>query len=360
MANRSTKTADRKLAQKLADTWEEAGRRSMIESQARKVVSDIYQMINASPLASPSVAEYMTRWLGQKKSEVRPITLRHYEDTISEFAKWLGSRAAEPMHGIHLQEIAAWRDQVAARSTASTANLKLKILRIMFMAAWRDGIILDNPPAKLKLLKTQPSIRRGFSPSELQALLKVVAGEWRGMVLLGLYTGQRLRDIATLTWAQIDAENRTIRFLTSKTSRRQMIPMVPVVSSYLAELPSSDDPTAAVFPSAAAIVRRNRATSALSGAFFGILVSAGLAQKRSDAGSNDGGQGRSGRRRQNELCFHSLRHSATTLLKMSGATEAVVRDIIGHESAVVSQHYTHVGIGDRRAALDKLAAIDLD
>jgi integrase len=136
--------------------------------------------------------------------------------------------------------------------------------------------------------------------------------------------------------------------------------MVPAVTSFLADLPSSDDPAAAVFPNAAAIVRSNRTTSALSAAFHGILVSAGLVEARPPEHGSTSGLGRSGRRRQNELSFHSLRHSATTMLKMAGAAEATVREIIGHNSALVSRLYTHVGDRDKREALAKLAAINLD
>ena len=106
--------------------------------------------------------------------------------------------------------------------------------------------------------------------------------------------------------------------------------------------------------------RSNRTTSALSAAFHGILVSAGLVEARPPEHGSTSGLGRSGRRRQNELSFHSLRHSATTMLKMAGAAEATVREIIGHNSALVSRLYTHVGDRDKREALAKLAAINLD
>jgi integrase len=177
--------------------------------------------------------------------------------------------------------------------------------------------------------------------------------------LMGLYTGQRLRDIASVTWAQVDLDEGAIRFTTSKTGRHQVIPMVPAVVSFLSERPSSDDPAAAVFPNAAAVVRRNRTTSALSGAFHGILVRAGLVEARPSKHGRTSGLGRSGRRQQNELSFHSLRHTATTMLKMCGAAEATVREIVGHSSATVSRLYTHVGDRDKREALTKLAALDL-
>ena len=39
----------------------------------------------------------------------------------------------------------------------------------------------------------------------------------------------------------------------------------------------------------------------------------------------------------NPLSFHSLRHTAATLLRMTGSSEAVAREIIGHDSASVDR-----------------------
>ena len=40
--------------------------------------------------------------------------------------------------------------------------------------------------------------KRGFNIEEVKAILDVADDEWRSMVLFGLYTGQRLSDIASL------------------------------------------------------------------------------------------------------------------------------------------------------------------
>jgi hypothetical protein len=45
---------------------------------------------------------------------------------------------------------------------------------------------------------------------------------------------------------------------------------------------------------------------------------------------------------------------ATTLLKASGVSDAVAREIIGHESAAVSRTYSHIDVATLRAAIDKL------
>lgn len=46
---RSTKETDRRKAQKIADAYEDATRRARTETQARKVVADIYELINGQP-----------------------------------------------------------------------------------------------------------------------------------------------------------------------------------------------------------------------------------------------------------------------------------------------------------------------
>ena len=54
------------------------------------------------------------------------------------------------------------------------------------------------------------------------------------------------------------------------------------------------------------------------------------------------------------LSFHSLRHSAVSLLKAHGASDAFARAIVGHESDAVSQQYTHLDANDLRATVDAM------
>jgi integrase len=92
----------------------------------------------------------------------------------------------------------------------------------------------------------------------------------------------------------------------------------------------------------------------LSNDFFNILVAAGLAQKKTHKAT---GKGHSAKREQNEISFHSLRHTATSLLKNSGVSDAVARDFIGHDSPAVSASYTHIDMDAKRRAVDKLPDI---
>ena len=70
----------------------------------------------------------------------------------------------------------------------------------------------------------------------------------------------------------------------------------------------------------------------LSNQFYEVMASAGLVQSRGDHQKKKGKAGRSARRQMSDVSFHSLRHTATSLLKNAGVSDVVARDIIGHES----------------------------
>jgi integrase len=59
-------------------------------------------------------------------------------------------------------------------------------------------------------------------------------------------------------------------------------------------------------------------------------------------------------REPSEISFHSLRHSAVTLLKASGLSDVFAREIVGHDSEAVSRQYTHLSTDDLRAAMQRL------
>ena len=97
-------------------------------------------------------------------------------------------------------------------------------------------------------------------------------------------------------------------------------------------LPTSDNPNAFIFPGAASAKR----TASLSNQFRDILVAAALVEPRPH-GHKSAGKGRDQAREASEISFHSLRHSAVTMLKAAGVSDFMAREIVGHDSAAVSR-----------------------
>ena len=354
---RSTKLTDRKGAMKLVMKWEEVSRQRTTEAQFRRVVSDIHEQIHGTALASPDFGNYANAWLDRKRGETKDITHSAYRHAIEEFVTFLGDKANQSISYITSTHIAGWRDSSAKKASARTANNKLKILRTLFASAWRDGLISDNPAAKVSGLKTLDSTRRPFTLKELSMILGAASDEWKGMILAGLYTGQRLKDLASLTWNNIDLQENVIRFVTSKTGRRQSIPIANALRSYLLALPSTDNPKAPIFPKIHPYGLRTGGSSVLSQKFYELLESVGLVEARLTKDLCKGKGGRSAPRVKNDISFHSLRHTATSLLKAAGVSESVAMEIIGHESADISRNYTHVEEEAKRRAIAMLPEI---
>jgi integrase len=122
------------------------------------------------------------------------------------------------------------------------------------------------------------------------------------------------------------------------------------LTDYLASLPGNDNPNAFIFPNAASAKR----TGTLSNQFRSLLVEAGLVEPRSYEST---GKGRSQSHKMGEISFHSLRHSAVTMLKAAGVSDFMAREFVGHSSAAVSREYTHLTSDDKRAAVRRLPDI---
>src|SRR4029077_3655498 len=100
--------------------------------------------------------------------------------------------------------------------------------------------------------------RRAFKIEEIKAILSVADDEWKGLIRFGLYTGQRLSDLALLSWANIDLERNEIRFIAGKTSKTMLLPIAEALRQHIAALPASDDPKAPLHPRAYEILQRPR------------------------------------------------------------------------------------------------------
>ncbi|MGD1088384.1 MAG: tyrosine-type recombinase/integrase [Verrucomicrobiota bacterium] len=356
---RSTGAADRKQAQRIANEYEDAAREAasgrFVEMRARRVIADIYALGNQDALPSSSIKDYCDSWLKRKELEANERTHERYATAIEHFRKYAGGRVSRDIAHLTVKEITGLRDHLAKSLSPNSANYTVKVLRAMLNQARRDGFVETNEASRVTLIqRVRKFERRPFALPELKRILEAASDEWRGMILFGLYTGQRLGDIALLTWANVDLQQRELIVTTQKTGRRQIIPLAKPLRRYMENLPAGDNPTAPLFPKAYESKTRNPHGGPLSNQFYEILVAAGMAQTRTHKSK---GKGRDAKRQLNEISFHSLRHTATSLLKNAGVSDVVARDIIGHESAAVSQNYTHIETETKRAAVNKLPDI---
>jgi site-specific recombinase XerD len=82
-----------------------------------------------------------------------------------------------------------------------------------------------------------------------------------------------------------------------------------------------------------------------------VLADAGLAEPPNKRST---GKGRHAAREVSELSFHCLRHAFVSILKATGASQAVAMALAGHETKAISEHYTTLDDATLRAAVNKL------
>lgn len=353
-AFRSTKKRERRAALETCLEWERAaklGREGRLsENQARQVVADIFVRANATALPTGTVREFMDGWLSRKSLEVAEASLVEYQQAARLFLAHLADKAAKPMDAITARDIGSYRTHLAKRVSGATVNKHLKILRGAWKLALREGLMRENVFDRVDLVRESRNHRRAFTLDELRRILAVCGHEWRGMVMFGLYTGQRLGDLAGLTWDNLDTVSGELRLVTRKTDRSLPIPLARPLLTFIGTLPAGDKPATPLFPEVAATLRAS-GTGTLSRQFSEILASAGLVAHKTHEG---GGKGRGARRSSGGLSFHCLRHTATSLLKNAGVSDVVAREIIGHDSEAVSRAYTHIESTTLRRALDAM------
>lgn len=353
----ANKEAAKKFALDMQRGIDEAKAGRLVESQARKVISEAYQSANHKELVNVTIRKYWDQWLRIKEAECRPNTMGRYRATHTNVMAYLKDRADDNI--IHLDKplITEYRDYTAKRTSVVTANNDLKVMRTMLQDAFRDGLVTVNEAMRVKTLKRDKKNRfkrLPFTAEQIKQILglETLTQEWRGMVLMGLYTGQRLSDISTARWGQLDMKAKAWSFTSTKTGRSMVIPIHPVLFTHLDSIrpknPGNDDP---VFPRANGKVERTGKTGQLSKEFHNILAALGMAKTQTTHGKR---KGRDTKRDMSPLSFHSLRGTMTSILKSKGASQGVAMDIVGHDTPAISDHYTTISEDVKREWIDKM------
>jgi integrase len=355
---KSTKTTDRQKALAIALEYEKAARKAdagaLSEAQARKVVSEIFEIAGGGPISFVSTEGFMTDWLEKTRLLNAPGTVKRYERTIRDFLQHLGPKAKRSIAVLSPSDIDAYLlSESAQGKTSVTCNMAIKTLRIPLNIARRHGLISVNPAEVIELLPSDGEERECFSPEQVRAILNAADRDWRGLTLLGYYTGARLGVVANLTWENADRELREFRFKPNKIRKGKKVssivcPIHPELRDFLMSMWdfSRNGP---ILPSLAG--RPLSGKTGLSESFQNLMVQAGIDVPR---GRVKTGKGRQFRR----LGFHSLRHSFNTGLANRGVSQEIRRALIGHASDATNERYTHFSSEVLMAAVKKIPRLE--
>jgi integrase len=340
---KTTREIDKKRAQTVADQLERVAQRKGNPQKVRETFANLYKEFYGEDLPSATVRGFIDRWLKDRKRETSDATYAIYEKTAERFLTFLSGDADRELGSVTKSRIVDYRNQLADKLAPATVNRDVKIIRMIFRQARLDGYLFQDPAEGVSIIKSRNGerSRRPLTIPEIQSILSVADPEWQSLIKFGLYTGQRLADIASLTWDQIDLHRNEIRLVTRKTGKRLLLPIAGALHLHIESLDPADRPGVPVHPRAYASLEEQGRVNTLSNEFTDLMAQVGL---RPALTHQSRGKGRDGRRAGMDISYHSLRHSAVSLMKDAGIPDSVVMALVGHDSAAMSQRYTSVGL----------------
>ena len=123
---------------------------------------------------------------------------------------------------IEKREVVKLQQDLSKKLSASMTNGIIIVLKTVLNAAIDDEIIVKNPAASVKPLRTDDrpkaseTIHRALTREEQQAFIREARAEWLyEFFCFSLCTGMRLNEITALKWCDIDYINNVIHI--SKT-----------------------------------------------------------------------------------------------------------------------------------------------
>ena len=251
-----------------------------------------------------------------------PNTVKAYTADIEGFYEFLRHR------GVTLRDasssdisdyIISVSDYLSKRSQARL----LSSLNSFFDYLVSEGERKDNPSSAVDSPKLGKYLPVVLSVEEVRAILKAAPNERDRAILEVLYgCGLRVSEVCSLKISEVYRKDMFVKVM-GKGSKERLVPMAPSTASaimdYLSVRPESD-------AGCEDVLFLNRFGRALSRvAVFKMVKSVALV-----AGVDK------------NLSPHTFRHSFATHLVENGADLRVVQEMLGHESILTTEIYTHV------------------
>jgi integrase len=246
---------------------------------------------------------------------------------LSAFVAWAGGDVL--LAAVDDRMAAEYASELGARVSGLTFNAHLHTLTAAWKAVGRAEGLKHNPWAELAPKRPETHSRRVLAHEEVERILATAAGDVRALILAGLRLGLRIGDAARLRW-EVFRSDDSAEIKTSKTGAVVRLP----AGKLLDELAASGferRESGFIMPRLAEMYERD--PSQVSRAVVRVFKAAGI-----ETSDRREGWGRA----RPTATFHSLRHTFVTRAIEAGVPAAIVQALVGHATAAMTEHYTHV------------------
>lgn len=210
-------------------------------------------------------------------------------------------------------------------------------IKAAFNKAVDWGYVSENPLRKLRLPKEVRQRPKFITKEELTIIENAIKDQTvKDFVVFAFYTGMRLSEIINLKWLSVNLAQGIItigdEFFRTKTGKQRTIPLPQIAQEILVKR----------FPKIITInksyVFQKTQGVPLNADYVSKIFKRSIREVKMDE----------------QLHFHSLRHSYASNLALSGVSLHEIRDLLGHSSIQTTEIYSHLTLDKLRDAVSKL------
>lgn len=298
-----------------------------------------------------------------------------YRSTFQEFVEFIDSlnrrrdKSRGAITGVGEVTFEVCEEFVGYLKTTSLAvdthNRKIKRLRKIFDCI-RDYYDGENPFRSPTLLRKaseeQDSVvrRKAFTKDEITRLKEVLADnvhkiinkpELRVAFIIGMYTGQRLKDCVLLQWQNVDMAVRRIWVTQFKTGKKVSIPIAGELYDVLKEAETWRTNQYILPLTAARYNTENKEGKNTGNGLVDIDVMRVIRWIGLEPSVAVPGR----KKKMTVYGFHSLRHTFASFCAEAGVPKSVLLSILGTDSEIADKYYIHVGDESQRKAIEAIS-----
>lgn len=315
-------------------------RRETIEQRLRKLQAD------AMPATRPlTLGKLEKEWReSPRRRDCSEAQLERYTQQLRAFVDWAGDGLDVRAVGDDMAERYAKHLGIYA---ANTYNKHLNTLTAVWKAIGRTRR-LGNPWQDLPRRRADTHIRRALTDGEIAKIINAAEGEYKALIITGARTGLRLGDACRLRWEDFGGDG-VLRVKTSKTGALVALPGAELKRELLGIFNAEAQGCRVrgedfIMPEIAE--RYARDPSGVSDWVGRYFKRAGLKTSVKEKGWS---------KARPDASYHSLRHTFVTRAIEAGVAAPIVRALVGHNTAAMTDRYTHVGEAAILEAFSKIS-----
>lgn len=268
-------------------------------------------------------------------------TLDAYRRDVEKLSAWAEEKGISPdkITTAHLRE---FLQSISTELTARSQARVVSGIRTFFTYLLEDNYRHDHPAEMLSLPRMGTYLPDVLSVSEIDKIIAVIdrskpEGERNLAIIETMYAcGLRVSELVGLHLSDLHLDRNFIR-VRGKGNKERLVPIHPnaqkLVKSYIKHIRNHLE----IDPKYSDILFLNRRGKSLSRQMIFIM----LKDLAARAGI------------QKNISPHTLRHSFATHLVQGGADLRVVQELLGHESILTTEIYSHLDQGDLRKTVLK-------